>query len=272
MSNKLTDEQNVGVGIGAAFVEGILLQPTLYWKNAAAQQLPFTLNPRVIYRGTAASILNEMQMMAIQFGLTGYLQRLIVGGDMTAKLTQKQEISMAAAGGTISALATNPVELVMIQQQRGGGSLIGAVQAVISKWGVSGAGLYRGILPCFARDAIYVTGMLGVTPVVQKYLMEKHGMTMTGASFNASIVGGVFAAMPSHPFDVVKTCMQGDMAQKEYTGTMQAARKVWAQGGIRRMYNGCFWRTFNIVATVYVANECQNLFVKHFVDQDEPGQ
>jgi hypothetical protein len=80
MSGKLTDLQNVGVGTFAALIEGVLLQPTLYWKNARAQGLPFTVNPKIIYRGTAASILNEMQMMGVQFALTGFFQRMIVGG------------------------------------------------------------------------------------------------------------------------------------------------------------------------------------------------
>ena len=75
MSSSLTDRENFSLGVFAAFVEAICLQPTLYWKNARAQGLPFTLDPKIIYRGTAASIVNEMQMMGMQFGCTGALQR-----------------------------------------------------------------------------------------------------------------------------------------------------------------------------------------------------
>ena len=76
MSGSLTDSENFSLGVFAAFIEAICLQPTLYWKNARAQGLPFTLNPRIIYRGTAASVLNEMQMMGMQFGCTGALHRI----------------------------------------------------------------------------------------------------------------------------------------------------------------------------------------------------
>ncbi|RYY84594.1 hypothetical protein EON63_08940 [archaeon] len=31
-------------------------------------------------------------------------------------------------------------------------------------------------------------------------------------------VGGVLAAVPSHPFDVIKTCMQGDLEKIHYKG------------------------------------------------------
>ena len=61
MSHSLSDQENVALGVFAALVEAICLQPTLYWKNARAQGLPFVLNPRMIYRGTTMSIINEMQ-------------------------------------------------------------------------------------------------------------------------------------------------------------------------------------------------------------------
>jgi hypothetical protein len=56
MSNNLTEFQNFQIGVVAAFIEGVILQPTLYWKNAKAQKLPFSMNPTIIYRGTSASI------------------------------------------------------------------------------------------------------------------------------------------------------------------------------------------------------------------------
>ncbi len=68
MAAKLSELQNMLIGAVSAFVEAVVLQPTLYWKNAAAQRLPFTLDPRLLYRGTGASIANEMQMMVMQFG------------------------------------------------------------------------------------------------------------------------------------------------------------------------------------------------------------
>jgi len=74
----MSDSENVATGIGAALFESLLLQPTLYWKNARAQGLPFTISPSLVYRGTSTSIVNEMQMMGVQFGLTGALQRLYI--------------------------------------------------------------------------------------------------------------------------------------------------------------------------------------------------
>ena len=106
-SLRLSDVENVGVGMLAAFIEGVLLQPTLYWKNARAQGLPFTMKPSVVYRGTSTSILNEVQMMGLQFGLTGALQRAYLSfllskavGDSEAKgatFSFRDEVIVATA-------------------------------------------------------------------------------------------------------------------------------------------------------------------------------
>jgi hypothetical protein len=77
------------------------------------------------------------------------------------------------------------------------------------------------------------------------------------AGLYASLVGGVVAAVPSHPFDCIKTCMQGDLERTTYGTLRQTVSTLLADGGFRRLFNGVGWRTVNIVATVYVANECR---------------
>ena len=79
------------------------------------------------------------------------------------------------------------------------------------------------------------------------------------ASFYASMLGGVAAAVPSHPFDVVKTCMQGDIQQTAFKSFRNTAVTLWKEGGAKRLFNGCMWRTVNVTATVYIANECKNI-------------
>lgn len=251
----LSETQNVTIGVIAAFIEGVLLQPTLYWKNARAQKLPFTLNPKIIYRGTAASIFNECQMMGLQFGITGFFQKVFKSGD---SMTQTQIFTSAVLGGTLTAFFSSPVELVMIQQQRFGGSFIAAPARIAKQFGVFQNGLLRGLMGNIGRDSIYVVGMLGVTPIIQDYLLKNHDMSIEKASFSASMLGGLVSAVPSHPFDIIKTCMQGDLEKQQYKTFSQTARELWAQGGLRRFFNGCAWRTVNVLGTVYIANECRN--------------
>ena len=60
--------------------------------------------------------------------------------------------------------------------------------------------------------------MLGVTPVVQSYLMRTTDWGITGTGFAASLIGGAFAGGVSAPMDTIKTCMQGDMRKQKHKG------------------------------------------------------
>lgn len=277
----LTEGQNFVLGINAAFIEGVLLQPTLYWKNAMAQKLPkhliYTINPRIIYRGTAMSIFNECQMMGFQFGLTGFFQNFFqnrsdaknINSSLKEpyQLTVMEEFASSIFGGMLSAIFSSPIELVMIQQQLFGKSILSTSTTIVKQHGVV-SGLMRGLASAALRDSIYVSGMLGVTPIVQRYLQspdspmatDGNGLSAAVASFYASLVGGVVAAIPSHPLDVVKTCMQGDLGRENYTTLSRTFVQLGnaSEGGFRRLYRGCLMRTFNITATVYIANECIN--------------
>ncbi len=161
----------------------------------------------------------------------------------------------AFSGGAVAAIASSPCELIMIQQQLHGGSLAGTVQRVCSL-GYGRRGLFRGLLPTMARDGLYVSGLLGITPVVQGYLVRHHGLSSPRASFAASIVGGVLCSLGSHPVDIVKTCMQGDLEQRRFSTPTNTLRALWWEGGVRRLFLGTVPRAINITATIYIANEC----------------
>ena len=190
----------------------------------------------------------------------------------------------------MSAVFVSPVELIMIQQQRFGGNIFQVTVSIVKKYGLGGSGLMRAVLPTILRDSVYVAGMLGVTPLVQDLLTKHNNLSENQAGFYASLIGGCVAALPSHPLDIIKTCMQGDMDQSKYKvhpldlnqyvqlthsltqslthslthsltqGFIAACRQTWSEGGINRIFNGCFWRSFNITATIVIANWCTNNF------------
>jgi hypothetical protein len=247
MSGEFTERENLMIGSSAATIECLCLQPTLYAKNAMALGWPLTLNPMVLYRGIGASLANEVGQMSLQF---------LFAGALKARLGSEREMLAAAAGGAIVAVVASPLELLMIQQQSYGGGLVGTVRGIVRDHGLAASGLYRGLIPCIARDSIYVGGMLGVTPVVQRQLLDSTSLSTAQASLAASAVGGIFGGVVSHPFDVVKTCMQGDLERASYGSMLGTARTLLAQGGLRRLFSGVFFRTVNITGTVYIANEC----------------
>ena len=108
MSVELTEGENAVLGVTAAIMEGVLLQPTLYWKNMRQQNLPLSVDPRLIYRGMGAALTNEAGQMGLQFVITGLLKSYMPAPTPTS------DLAAAVGGGMIVALFASPVELVMI--------------------------------------------------------------------------------------------------------------------------------------------------------------
>ena len=245
----LTNSENALLGGATAVVVGLTLQPTLYWKNSAQQGKPFTMNPRVIYRGLGAALTAEIGQMGLQFFLTSAVKK-IVAGDHAKELSAVEEMSSAILGGALSALYTAPVELVMIQQQNFGGSLPGTAIRIIRQQGLQS--LSRGLIATASRDAVYTLGLLGICPVLQKKFQREMRCGESTAAFLASCIGGSICGAISCPLDAVKTCMQGDIERNNYEGFVKTFRTCQRQG---RLFGGVGWRVVNITGTLVIANE-----------------
>lgn len=279
MMEDLTDAENTSIGVVAALTESSILQPTLYWKMARQQGLPFTLDPRLLYRGIGANLVNGIGQLAIGFGVTGVFKRALapLSGEASANVdgggpagaagsstgaSVATDIVAATGSGVVVALFATPVELVMIQQQMHGGGILGTPLRILRDHGALGSGLLRGLFPAAVRDGLYMCGLLGITPLVQRQLHEKYGMHSSAASLAASVVGGLGGALLSHPFDVVKTCMQGDLTRTTYESFSATWKLCFAQ---RKMSHGIVWRAANISATAYIANECYVRLPEHIL-------
>jgi len=250
---RLSEAENVALGSVASFIQAVILQPTLYWKNASQQGLPFTMKPGVIYRGMSASLYSEVGSCGVQFFLTGALKHAIVG-NTPRPLTDNETMLAALLGGSIAALYTSPLELIMIQQQRFGLSFPGTVKHIVQEHGMFN-GVYRGLVSSVLRDGVYVWGLLGITPILQKHWESEYSLNKTAAGFGASLVGGASCAVLSCPTDVIKTCMQGDLERKKY-GSLTSTIRTISKQGMGTFFNGVGWRIANITGTVLIVNEC----------------
>eukprot|EP00494_Astrolonche_serrata_P006672 UN06696 len=90
------------------------------------------------------------------------------------------------------------------------------------------------------RDSIYVGGLLGVTPILQNYLMKNNNMSLLTSGMYASVAGGLFAGIITTPFDCLSTCMKGDMDQQTYRGFLHTI-KLRPSGGITSLFGGMHW-------------------------------
>uniref|UniRef100_A0A7S0ZWP4 Mitochondrial carrier protein n=1 Tax=Noctiluca scintillans TaxID=2966 RepID=A0A7S0ZWP4_NOCSC len=242
---KLSAHQNLVLGVTAGSVDQLLLQPMLYWKNSLQQGLPFTMNPKLLYRGTAASMGNMGFTTGQQFLTAGVFQNFLTGG-AGQEMTYGQEVAAAWMGGAASGPLCGFMELIMIQQQRFGGSLWGTPARLVRERGLSV--LLRGGLCTVGRESIYAAGYLGIVPVTQKLFTDTYGLSPHLGSFVGATVGGLACAALSQPLDTAKTCMQGDVERKKYTNAFQTLKTLHVEyGSVKALYRGYWWRGANIV-------------------------
>jgi len=254
--NSLSPVENTLLGVVSGTEVLLVVQPMIFWKNAAQQGLAFTADPRTVYRGLGASAAAQALITGTQFFSTGFVKRALTGGENRA-LTHYEMVGAAAAGGGLSGLICGPLELMMIQQQRHGGSLGSTVSRLVN--GVGGVGTFsRGIVSSVIREGAYCCGYLGIAPALSRFFEEKltgkvaDGESSGGAKARVAgaLVGGIFAGVVSHPFDTIKTCLQGDPEKKTFGGMLDAVRKTGGRG----LYRGVMWRSSIIVTATLLIN------------------
>jgi len=242
----LSDTENLIFGATCGTTDVTLLQATNYWKNAQQQRLPFTLDPRTLYRGYFANVANNGFCIASQFYLNGIYRKMLTGGT-NRELGDLEKIGGGMFAGALSGIVCGPIELVMIQQQRKGGSLLSTTQDMIKS-----GNFFRGTIAMMCREGIYCGGFLGVMPVTRQYIQDNYkgsiGASEDSARFAAAFIAGPLCGMASHPPDTLKTCMQGDVERATYKGYVQTAKQVISERGVPALWAGFPWRLFRQIS------------------------
>jgi len=250
MSASRSDLENLAIGTICAPIFTVALQPTIFLKHARMQGLPLTMDPRMLWRGTMASISNETGQAGLQFLTTGFFKRF-ARGNLGRPLSALEDAGAAAAGGAVSALYVSPVELVMIQQQRFGGSIQKTLWRLQRDFGLYG--FARGYLATGLRDSVYVIGMLSATPFLEKEVKQMGFGAATG-SVVGSLTAGVVAGTLSCPFDCIKACMKGDIERKTYGSFVGTGRSLYRAGGLGRLFHGGEWRCANLFGCFFIVS------------------
>jgi len=252
----LTPVENAIVGTLAGAIEVTTLQPLVFWKNASQQNLPFTLNPKYLYRGLLMSVTNMAVLTGIQFPMTGMITKTITQGQQR-RLTNNEMIGAGFGAGFLSGLVCGPMELVMIQQQRFGGSIVQVPNQIVSRYGV--LGMFRGLSMACGREAFFTAGYLGLGPAAARELSETYGYSDTNAKMLGAIGAGLVAATLSHPMDTLKTCLQGDIARTQFTTLSQTAKTLVKQQGYGRFFYGYQWRTGRMILSIFIINQVREI-------------
>ena len=221
-------------------------RPNRLWRR------PSSPDPFARYRGYSANVLNNGFCLMTQFYLNGIAKRMLTGGAREA--TPAEQIGSGFAAGLGSGVVCGPLELIMIQQQRKGGTIL-SVGGDLARGGPSIVS--RGMLALGLREGIYCAGFMGILPAVRKHIRETYAHTPFGQSedaarLTATFIAGPICAFASHPPDTVKTCMQGDIEQVRFKGYGQSAGVLVAESGIAALWRGMPWRLFRQCCAVFL--------------------
>jgi len=159
--------------------------------------------------------------------------------------------------GAVSSLVGSPLELIMIQQQRKGGNLIETSKSIATP-----TNFFRGLSGMAVRESLWTCGYLSIPPIVRVYLRETYPDKFDSdskARVPAALLGGLFACYLTHPFDTIKTCMQGDIERKTYGSFVQTAKVIWQQSSFFGFYRGATFRYGRMVCAVFMMDTLQAL-------------
>uniref|UniRef100_A0A7S1ZBJ0 Mitochondrial carrier protein n=1 Tax=Trieres chinensis TaxID=1514140 RepID=A0A7S1ZBJ0_TRICV len=255
MSTKLNEFENATVGASVGTVEVLCLQSFNYAKNMIQQGQPISLDPRKMYRGVGANCVNMGSCTMIQFAVGGSLKKMVTGGDAKRQLKPHEEMGCGIVAGVVSALVGSPLELIMIQQQRKGGSTLETLK------NISTPGTFmRGFVGAAVREGLWTCGYLSIPPIVRRTLMENYPETFDSqqkARVPAALLGGLFACYLTHPFDTVKTCMQGDIERKTFGSFTETSKALYKESGFPAFYRGATFRYGRMVCAVALMDYLQ---------------
>ncbi|KAK9843463.1 hypothetical protein WJX81_004159 [Elliptochloris bilobata] len=194
----LSSLEHTAIGAVAGLVEVTVMQPTVAMKNALQEGRPVPWSPLALYRGYAVNAASIVPITAVQMGANRYIESVLLSADPSRPLSPAERIGAALTAGATSAVLSCPAELLMIQQQRTGESLLVAARRVGLRQ------LYRGLSVTAAREGIYTGCYLGLSPAHPEYnnwrTTVRHITQTQGTS-------GLWAGLLPRGIRVVGACM-----------------------------------------------------------------
>ena len=91
------------------------------------------------------------------------------------------------------------------------------------------------------------------------------------ARIPAALLGGLFACYLTHPFDTIKTCMQGDIERETYGSFSQTASSIMKDSGVTGFYRGATFRYGRMVCAVFIMDLMRENFGRLMYPQAYEG-
>lgn len=224
--NLLTLKQSIIIGSLTGFFETGINLPLWTIKTRAQCNLPFTLNPFVLYRGYIPSAMTMSAFMGIQMVNSSLTEHGMVSNEN--HVSSGQRIFSAFIGGMMPSVIFGPLDLVITQYHKHNyASYSDAFRKTISRLGYRG--MFAGLPATALTDGNFACCYWGVFPYLKSYFIEKN-QSNSKSTVYSGLLTGIFATIFAHPIDMVKTMQQKlvDEVDKE---------KRWKENSMKKRFD-----------------------------------
>lgn len=262
---KTTILQSIVIGSVSGATEVLVDHPLWSIKTRLQQGEPFTLNPRLLYRGIIPNATSMIPITAMQVGLNQMIMNVFFKN--SSELTVTQKVSCAFFAGMGSAFASCPTEMIMTHQGIRGGSFYSAGTYLMKQGGI--ANLYSGLFSTMMREGMFTAFYLAVTPIMKAQILNYCPNDYL-ASLAAGMSAGLGATVMSQSVDTIKTKQQTDPIS--FVGAVQ---KIYSSQGIYGFFKGFVPRGTRVMSAVtimgYVGEQMQSVLQREEQSRENQG-
>ena len=179
--------------------------------------------PLALYRGVLVQIAGIAPEKTIKLFVNDFM-RTFLSAQMGGSLSLVGEVAAGGVAGLCQDLLTCPLEVVTTQLQTSSNRTVSDIFVDIGGF----KGLYKGLLPCVARDVVFSSCLFPSFAHLKEILPDTLSSSL-GHEVNAlwcTILAGAMAAGPAAfiatPFDTVKTRIQQAREVEEESSTAAA--------------------------------------------------
>lgn len=220
----------------------------------AVKQTIAAEGPRGLYKGMGAPLATVAAFNALLFSVRGQMEALL-RSEPGAPLSLHQQVVCGAGAGVAVSLLACPTELIKCRLQaqsslapvsgpsvsavKYGGPMDVAKHVLKSEGGLRG--LYKGLVPTFAREVPGNAVMFGVYEGLKQLIAGGEDTSKLGrvSLMTAGGLAGAAYWAIVYPTDVIKSVIQiDDYKNPKFSGTVDAFKKIAASEGVKGLYRG----------------------------------
>jgi len=233
--------ENFFIGAFSGLSDVIISHPLFVMKSYLQQGKSIIWRLSSLYEGAVLNALSFMPITAIQVSVTNWIEKNI----FCNTLNFTKSILASFLAGTISALISCPVELIMLLQANlhylG---FLAAIQLQIHTFGISG--LFIGFAATALREGIFSMCFNSIPNKIQQ-VIKPYCANENASNIISGLISGSIGTLISQPFDTIKTVQQSSISP---LGFFQTA----AQLGFQNLFSGLVSRSISVILSITLMN------------------